>query len=106
MSILDAGWLKASAFTQPILRSRGGVMTTNALPVSPRLLALSEKLASDNSAVLTTFWSDVLAQGTPLLEPLPDDATYLLVTFLWRAPDPATQVAVIGDLTQRSPQLL
>jgi enterochelin esterase-like enzyme len=78
-------------------------MTNDALPISPRLLALSEQLRSDSHEILTAFWSDILAQGTPLLEPIPDDPTELLVTFLWRAPDPATQVALIGDLTQRRP---
>jgi enterochelin esterase-like enzyme len=78
-------------------------MTGDALPVSPRLLALSEQLGSDSHEVLTAFWSDILAQGTPLLEPIPDVPTELLVTFLWRAPDSATQVALIGDLTQRRP---
>jgi enterochelin esterase-like enzyme len=81
-------------------------MASDALPLSPRLQALSEELALGNPAALAAFWSEVVAQGTPLIEPLEDDPTQVLVTFLWRAPDPATQVAVIGDLTQRNPELL
>jgi enterochelin esterase family protein len=81
-------------------------MISDTRPVSPRLLALSQELAVDKPVTLTAFWSDILAQGTPLVEPLPDQPTNLLVTFLWRASDPATQVAVIGDLTQRSAELL
>jgi enterochelin esterase-like enzyme len=81
-------------------------MIGDALPASPRLLALFQQLGQDNYDVLTTFWFDVLAQGTPLLEPLPDDESHLLVTFLWRGHDPTTQVVLMGDLTQRRPEPL
>ena len=59
-------------------------MTTQNIPVSPRIASLHQALLFGNGAVLETFWQEVTAQGTPLLEPIEGDETHTLVTFLWR----------------------
>lgn len=57
---------------------------------SPVLLRLQEQLTQATPAqkpvLMQKFWSDVLAQGAPLLEALPQQPHEALVTFLWRAP--------------------
>ncbi len=50
---------------------------------SPRIEALQRQIATGNSDT-TGFWKQVMAEGTPLVEPYKNDK-YLLVTFLWRA---------------------
>ncbi len=58
---------------------------------SPRLLALQQALRMENST--QQFWQDIVAQGTPLVEPASDDE--FLVTLLWRD----QQTSRSGDLT-------
>jgi enterochelin esterase-like enzyme len=48
-----------------------------------------------------TFWADVTARGTPLVEPS-DDPRYQLVTFLWRARGETRNVSVIGTFMKAS----
>ncbi len=49
---------------------------------SPRLIAQQQQLQNGNSAALTSFWQELEAQGTPLVEPQ-DNGQYL-VTLVWR----------------------
>ena len=51
---------------------------------SPRMEALRKQAASGNANV-GTFWKEVAAEGTPLVEPIEKDPQHQLVTFLWRA---------------------
>ena len=53
-------------------------------PLSPLLRTLQWEIASGESTAVVTFWRTIDVQGTPLIEPDPDDATRALVTFLWR----------------------
>jgi len=46
---------------------------------SPRLKQLTD------DAAIVRFWSQIEKEGTPLIEPLPDDPRNMLVTFVWRA---------------------
>jgi hypothetical protein len=46
---------------------------------SPRLKQLGD------AAAVAKFWSQVEMEGTPVIEPLPDDPRNMLVTFVWRA---------------------
>jgi enterochelin esterase family protein len=45
---------------------------------------LVQKLEVDASLALEAFWQSVATTGTPLVEPLADDDSQKLVTFLWR----------------------
>jgi enterochelin esterase family protein len=56
-------------------------------PSSPRLATLRQRLRTAGGAALDTFWQEVRGQGTPLIEPVPDDDRHVLVTFLWRGLD-------------------
>ncbi len=49
---------------------------------SPRLVALERALASGDGTSLDAFWRAVARDGTPLIEPIPDDPDQALVTFL------------------------
>ena len=53
-------------------------------PSSPRIIALQQALDAGNTKALTEFWQSVEAEGTPLIDPLPDDDRHALVTFLWQ----------------------
>src|SRR5688572_14367600 len=75
------------------------------LPLSPRLRTLQHALQQGASDALPTFWQIIARQGTPLIEPSPDDPHSSLVTFLWRATEPVHNVVVAGwlvpfDVTQ------
>jgi len=50
---------------------------------SPRIEALRKQAASGN-ADIATFWKQVAAEGTPLVEAIDKDPQHQLVTFLWR----------------------
>ena len=51
---------------------------------SPAIHRLRKRIASAGSEALESFWRDVSARGTPLVEPLADDEQHSLLTFLWR----------------------
>ena len=55
--------------------------------VSPRIAALARQLGAGDRAALARFWQEAAATGTPLVEPVPDEAGQFLVTFLWRGRD-------------------
>ena len=73
-------------------------MVDTTKPTSPRLARLHDALVAGASAALPTFWQTIAEQGTPLIEPLPDAAAYVLLTLLWRATEPVATVAIIGYL--------
>lgn len=54
---------------------------------SPRMTALQEALQGgddqQNKETIKAFWDQVKKEGTPLLEPVPDDEDHMYVTFLW-----------------------
>lgn len=62
---------------------------------SPRLQQLQAALHLGNQRALADFWAEVVARGTPLIEP--HDADECLVTFLWRDQGDTQAVAVIQD---------
>ena len=58
--------------------------------ISPRITALADALATHVPDALSAFWTEVDREGTPLVEPIPDDPESVIVTFLWRAVEPVT----------------
>jgi enterochelin esterase-like enzyme len=50
---------------------------------SPRIETLRKHAASGN-ADIESFWKEVAAEGTPLVESIENDPQHQLVTFLWR----------------------
>lgn len=64
---------------------------------SPRLAALTAQLAGGELAALDRFWSEMTAQGTPLVEPIEGDEEYVLVTFLYRGSEDVRNVVVFVD---------
>ncbi len=72
-------------------------MTTDSLPLSPRLAALQRELGAGRADALEEFWREVATKGTPLVEPTDDgDDSHVLVTFLWRAEGETRNVVVFG----------
>jgi enterochelin esterase family protein len=60
------------------------------MPVSPRIDRLYDAFRIEGHDAVETFWKDVTASGTPLVEPL--DEERVLVTFLWRGSAESTTI--------------
>ncbi|HLJ33200.1 MAG TPA: enterochelin esterase domain-containing protein, partial [Ktedonobacteraceae bacterium] len=78
-------------------------MLSEASLLSPCLTALQKELEpgtgnTGNTSALSTFWRIVMAQGTPLIEPIPDDDEHVLVTFLWQQTEEIHNILVAGAL--------
>jgi enterochelin esterase-like enzyme len=65
-------------------------------PTSPRLAALSARVAAGERGAEDTFWKQVSEEGTPIVEHVPDAKGRLLVTFLYRARPDIHAVAMFG----------
>ena len=66
-----------------------------------RITALRAALSAGDAAALETFWADVAASGTPLIDPLADHDAVALVTFLWRGDAATTHVVVYSEFLAR-----
>jgi enterochelin esterase family protein len=66
-------------------------------PESAKIRALQENVTKDPHAV-EIFWQGVKASGAPLVEPMPADPQYSLVTFLWRDDAGTRNVVVVSPL--------
>lgn len=67
---------------------------------SPRIQELRKRIASGETNT-ESFWKEIEAQGTPLVERL--NANYWLVTFLWRAQHDTRNVMVTGSFNVPGP---
>lgn len=66
---------------------------------SPQLAALDRELEIGNAEALAQFWREIVLQGSPLIEPVEENAQERLVTFLWHDPEGITKnVLLIGGL--------
>lgn len=72
-------------------------MKSEDLIASPRIKALRQAMENGEIAALDTFWCEVGEQGTPLVEKIPDEAEYVLVTFLWQGALDTANVVVRND---------
>ncbi|GHO49148.1 enterochelin esterase [Ktedonospora formicarum] len=75
-------------------------MTADPSLLSPRLAQLQQELEEGSSYALQSFWEEVTKQGTPLIEPLPNDSLHSLVTFLWKDAGNTQNVVLIGGPTR------
>lgn len=75
-------------------------MTADTSLISPRLAQLQRDLETGNPHALQSFWEEVAKQGTPLIEPLPNDPLHSLVAFLWRDAGNTQNVVLIGGPTR------
>jgi enterochelin esterase family protein len=63
---------------------------------SPRIQTLRKQIA-DGQTNTESFWKQVAAETTPLVEPFGSDGKYQLVTFLWRGVHDTRNVLVRGS---------
>lgn len=66
---------------------------------SPRLQALHERIMTGDYAAVGEFWTEIEAQGSPLIEPIAGDECHVLVTFLWREIATIESAVVMGGVT-------
>lgn len=71
-------------------------MDAKKTPDSPRIASLQQALESGNTDALATFWREITEQGAPLMEPIEDDESHYLVTFLWRDKGDTKNVVIWG----------
>ncbi len=64
---------------------------------SPRIQALQKQIAAGQTNT-DSFWKQVAAETTPLVEPFGSDSKYQLVTFLWRSVHDTRNVFVRGSI--------
>jgi enterochelin esterase family protein len=74
--------------------------------ISPRIAALTNEVKNGHVAAVEHFWQEMKARGTPLLEPLQDDAGHVLLTFLYRSSSGNRVVLTAQLATSREPILL
>lgn len=65
---------------------------------SHRIAKLQKQLDDGDSGAAARFWEDMNAAGTPLVEPVPQDSSHVLLTFLYRS-KAATSVGLTAQLT-------
>lgn len=63
---------------------------------SPRIQTLRNQIGGGQTNT-ESFWKQVAAEGTPLIEPFGSDGKYQLVTFLWRSTHDTRNVFVRGS---------
>ena len=95
LAILIVSYLHEQPLTIQEEKSTVLVPSSEQVPKSPRIRQLLE--AGPSAAV--TFWDQIGRQGTPLIEPYPEDTTLILLTFLWRATTPVENVVVFSALS-------
>lgn len=72
-------------------------MNSDDLFSSPRIASLQQALEKGDTTSLDNFWNEVRQLGTPLVESIPDDEEYVLVTFLWQGTPDTSNVVVRND---------
>jgi enterochelin esterase-like enzyme len=72
-------------------------------PESPRIAELATQIQSGSRKAVTRFWQSVQGKS-PLIEALPGDNRYVLVTFLWRADRNTQNVQMRGGLPSERPK--
>lgn len=65
---------------------------------SPRIDTLRHSVEAGDLSAVETFWEEMKAAGTPLIEPLPERDDFALVTILWRADEATTHVVFYSEL--------
>ena len=70
----------------------------NKILESPRIAGLKKSLEIGEVGALERFWQRVSAEGVPLIEPIPGDEKYGLVTFLYRADETTHHVVLHSEL--------
>ncbi|MGI9068887.1 MAG: alpha/beta hydrolase-fold protein [Pyrinomonadaceae bacterium] len=68
--------------------------TDDGRPLSPRLVALQDRLKSGDREALDSFWKEIAERGAPMVEAAPDSEGDALVTILWRATEETRNVFV------------
>ena len=98
--------------TLPVLASRlsdpESARTLDDELVSPRLLALRDRITSGDRTALDNFWKEISEQGAPIIEPVAGSDGDLLVTMVWRAREETKNVFVfrLGDVNKSMSRLL
>ena len=82
--------------------------TLNDQPLSPRLLALRDRLTAGDLTALDKFWKEISDQGAPIIESATDNDGEVLITMLWRAREETKNVFVfrLGDVSKPMVRLL
>src|SRR2546422_5700084 len=86
----------------------GSARNVDDRPLSPRLVALQDRLKSGDRDALDNFWKEITERGAPMIEPAADSDREVLVTMLWRATEETRNVFVfrLGEINKPMVRLL
>ncbi len=65
--------------------------------ISPRIAHLRQLLENGDTNALQQFWQQAASEGTPVIEPIPEDDHYALVTFLFRGDEKTEHVVLHSE---------
>src|SRR5919205_3324717 len=71
-------------------------------PRSPQIASLARKVRAGDKRAVRLFWDKLKSEGTPLIEPVPNDVDHQLVTFLWRDSTSVRNVLLVSGLSNES----
>lgn len=72
---------------------------------SHTIATLRQRIASGDKAAVPNFWAAVAKNGSPLIEPVPDNGNFSFVTFLWHGNSQTRNVVLfdgVADFEARS----
>lgn len=78
------------------LSARTGTAQAPQPPESPLLATLQRDVAAAKTDALGDFWTVVASRKTPLVEPLANDATHVLATFVYRGRQDTKDVVLVA----------
>jgi enterochelin esterase-like enzyme len=65
---------------------------------SPMMASLRARVQVDEAAAVKEFWEEVARQGTPLIEPVPNDEQHSFVSFVWRGTEQTRNVIIVDGV--------
>src|SRR5437588_2652039 len=94
--------------SEPTPARRESAQTVDDRPMSPRLLALSDRLKSGDRTALDNFWKEISERGAPIVEEVPGNDRDVLVTIVWQAREETRNVFVfrLGEVNKPMVRLL
>jgi enterochelin esterase family protein len=98
--------VRISATLRAFYQEKTGTLNDQLL--SPRLLALRDRITSGDRTALDKFWKEINEHCAPIIEPVAGSDHDMLVTMLWRAREETRNVFVfrVGDVSKPMTRLL
>lgn len=70
---------------------------------SPSIIAVTRSVAAGDAGAVDHFWSTVVRNTSPAIEPIPGDNKHVLATFLWKDPGDTKAIVVSARFFSADP---